>query len=399
MNLKLIIVLSAVVNFSFCGVVQNKRPKRTLQYFFEGLLSALSEKHRSHSVEDTDFLPFGFSKHKFIGLTSSQPKTSKPLVQLPIPTEETIAPTKAASNSIIIGPMKVLLPLLGKTTSVAAPTTISIPSNETTTLSTTSTTSRLTTTESTSSTTSRSTITESTTSTASSSTSKTLISTTPLAETSLSTASADDTTSLTSTITAASSLSTASVTTIDPIPCDDTTANPPTTIETTTPMSNEIQSKADTNVSPSNTVGIQKLPLRAALLNSGRHTQFFGNPLIIQPHNSYLPSYYREDDYNDNNVDPNPHSTSHLAAYRGPTYLPPISSQLIVLPMAVPFQLPTAAAPSSTVDERNPRHSRIKMHDNDYNHYINHGTGQVQVPVVHLHQAHVQYFGHKPIDQ
>lgn len=392
MNIKLIVILAVFVNCAICGVVENNRPKRTLHYFFEGLLSAFTEKHRSLSEENTDFLPFGLSKHKFMGLSSHGKSVAKPVEQVPIPSDKP-KPTKNSLNSVASGPTKVILPLVSKTTTSTTPKPSTTPTNPSltttvtsTTLKSSSTTVSTTTTAMSTSQSSTSTTTTAPTSTTISSTSEsTSTSTIASTDNSLETSSTDNEQSSTSETTLITS-------TLTTEPCDDT-SNPSTAIDTTTPLSNEIQSKADTNITTTNTIGVQSLPLlplRAPLLNTGRHTQFFGNPLIIQPHNSYLPSYYHEDDY-ENSVEPN---TNTHASYRGAKYLPPIPNQLIVLPMAVPFQLPTASS-AAAIDERSPRQSRTKMHDNDYNHYINHGTGQLQVPVVHLHQAHVQYFGRR----
>lgn len=388
MNVKLIVIFAVVVNSALCGVVEKNRPKRTLHYFFEGLLSALSEKHRSASLseENTDFLPFGLSKHKFMGLSGNAKSAAKPLVQVPIPSDKP-KPNTGSLRSTASGPTKVVLPLDNKpimTTSKPSTTTKDAAASKITSTATET---------STTTTTTAKALTASTSTSTSTSTSSTSApeSTTSESSSSEATTTDDEQEQPSSTVTAETTLTTSTTNTDSA----DDTSNATTAVDTTT-LSNEIQSKADMNISSTNIIGVEKVPLlpvRAPLLNNGRHTQFFGNPLIIQRHNSYLPSYYHEDDY-ENGIEQNVNTN---VPYRAAKYLPPAPNhQVIVLPMAVPFQLPTAGPAASIIDERSPRQSRTKMHDSDYNHYINHGTGQLQVPVVHLHQAHIQYFGHQP---
>lgn len=326
------------------------RPKRTLHYFIEGILSAFAEKTRSRSHSPP-----------LAGLTR--------LSALSINTKKTVSSEETESV-----PMQYAIP----TQQVSMPTKVSLP---------------LVRTEKTSTTTRATTTTTSTTSTTTSTTAaptttqrielSTEIFTEPPTEI--------PNTEFPSSAEASQALSEDAIesTLSTTFPCsDEVVSTLPAPFEMTSPISNEILSKSDINDTSSLGADARQLPIyhdrpffRAI---SGRHTQFFGNPMILERHqDGQSPIYYDEYDYG-NDIEPN-----KVASLRGLKYLP---QPLIILPMAVPIhsgELNGAFAGNGI------SRSRVKMHDSDNHQYTWHGMGNSNVPIVNLHQAHVQFFSRK----
>lgn len=329
-----IILLMLCVSVTMCATIENVRPKRTLHYFLEGLLSAFSEKHRSHNSKTIPFS--GLSKLSI--LSGGTKNLNLDPFPLPLPSQ---IPFPNARISTTLGPTKISLPIISSSTpAIITTTTTSTVKQEITAVTTD-------------------------------------IPTT-LPNTELPTTESPIVTSITI-------IPEDSITTIQP--CDDSIPNTlPTPTDSTTPLSNEIQETLDKNATTSNAIGIKHLPVydaRTPYQTSGRHTQFFGNPLVLEPHQlgQHVPVYYDEYNANCNDVD-----SGDIRPYHGPQYLPP---PIIMLPMAVSMP--------PHINRENARtgnsHSRVKMHDNDFNHYIWHGPGVSPIPIVHLHQTHVQFFG------
>lgn len=334
------------------------RPKRTLHYFIEGILSAFAEKNRSRS-----------HSAPLSGLTR--------LSALSINTKKTVSDEETESI-----PMQYAIP----TQQVAMPTKISLPLMRT---EKTSTTTMATTTSSTSSTTTSTTSTTTTSTTIGPTTTNRIELDTEVFTEMPTTITNTDIPNSAETIPIDTTDST--VTTIFPCP-DEMFSTLPAPIELTSPISNEILSKSDSNETSSLTANARQLPvyqdrpfLRAI---GGRHTQFFGNPMILERHqDDQAPIYYDEYDYgnaNANDIEPN-----KLSTLRGLKFLP---QPLIILPMAVP--IPSSELDRAFVGNEISR-SRVKMHDSDTHQYTWHAMGNPTVPIVNLHQAHVQFFTRK----
>lgn len=360
MKFKKVLLLLAlyIILFISCGSSRQYvdtdliRPKRTLQYFIEGILSAFAEKNRSRSHSP----PLsGIAKLSALSINAKKTVSDEEIedspTQFPIPAQQVSMPTKIS------------LPLLRteKTSSTS------------TTITTTSTTVARTTTR---------------TSTAPPTTTNRIDldtefftempTTIPNTE-----RSAIDETAETQT----AATTDATFTTIIPCP-DEVLSTLPAPIELTSSINNEILSKIDPNDTMTIGADARQLPVyqdrpvfRAI---SGRHTQFFGNPMVLERHqDGQTPHYYDDYDYaNANDIVPN-----KMSSLRG--YLP---QPLIILPMAIPI-------PSTEINDaiggKDISHSRVKMHDSNTHQYTWHSFGNPSVPIVNLHQAHVQYFGRK----
>lgn len=318
------------------------RPKRTLHYFIEGILSAFAEKNRSR----THTSPLsGITKLSAFSINQRKPSSSEE-------TEGT--PNQYAIPSQQM-PTRVSLPLVTEKTT-------------TSTVATTSTTSTTTSTTPIPTTTDRSeTITE--------------------VPTSMPTTEAP--TSVEETQTLPTDTTDSPLTTL--VPCSDEQDVFSTLLPQVEPtLSNEILSKSDSNETSPLGADARQLPLyqNGPLFRaiSGRHTQFFGNPMILERHqDDQTPTYYDEYDCGHaNDIEPNKGSSLH-----GFKYLP---QPLIILPMAVP--VPSADLNGLIAGNEISR-SRIKMHDSNTHQYTWHTLGSPAVPIVNLHQAHVQFFAHK----
>lgn len=335
------------------------RSKRTLHYFIEGILSAFAEKNRSRSHSSplsglTRLSALSINTKK----TVSDEETESFPTQYAIPTQQVAMPTKIS------------LPLMRteKTSTTTMATTTSTPSSSTTT-STTSTT------------TTSTTATPTTTNRIELDTEVFTDEPTTIANTDVPN-SAD---------TIATDTTDSTVTTIFPCP-DEVFSTLPAPIELTSPISNEILSESDSNETTSLAADARQLPVyqnRPFLRPiSGRHTQFFGNPMILERHqDDQAPTYYDEYDYgnaNANDIEPN-----KLLSLRGLKFLP---QPLIILPMAVP--IPSSELDRAFVGNEISR-SRVKMHDSNTHQYTWHAMGNPTVPIVNLHQAHVQFFSRK----
>lgn len=149
---------------------------------------------------------------------------------------------------------------------------------------------------------------------------------------------------------------------------------------------------------------------------SGRHTQFWGHPVFVQSNSPLqhvrIPIYA---DYDYNNIDvpppnppppppPNQYLPPGVAHYLPPpgvpvpvpgnylrpvpvnylhpvppNFLPPVpGNQLYVYPYPLPI-----ANPALLYRNADNSHSRVKMHNTDYNQYVYHGadSAQLQVPI------------------
>lgn len=329
------------------------RPKRTLHYFIEGILSAFAEKNRSRSHSPP-----------LAGLTR--------LSALSINTKKTVSSEETESV-----PTQYAIP----TQQVSMPTKVSLP---------------LVRAEKTSTTTRATTTTSTTTSTTSTTTSTTAAPTTTQRIESNTEFFTEPPTGMPNTAfpssgEASQALSDGAIdsTLSTMFPCsDEVVSTLPAPFEVTSPLSNEILSKSDSNDTSSLGADARHLPIyndrpffRAI---SGRHTQFFGNPMVLERHqDGQSPIYYDEYDYG-NDID-----TNKGPSLRGLKYLP---QPLIILPMAVPIH---SAELNGALAANGISRSRVKMHDSDNHQYTWHGIGNSNVPIVNLHQAHVQFFSRK----
>lgn len=363
----LVLLLFYIILGISCGVSiprtadsSRVRPKRTLHYFIEGILSAFAEKNRSRSHTPLS----GITKLSTLSIntknTVSTEDTENVPTQYAIPTQQILMPTRIS------------LPLIRTEKTSAA-----------TVATTTSTTPRTT-----------STATSTTTSTTAAST------TTDRVElnTELITESQTSLPNIYHPISAESSQVLPTDSSDNPLstlfPCsEEVLSTLPAPVESTPSIiSSKISSKFDSNETLSLGADARQLPtnqnrpiFRAI---SGRHTQFFGNTMVLERHqDGQAPTYYDEYDFgtaNANDIEPN-----KLSSLRG---LKDISQPLIILPMA--FPIPSAELNDALVGNEIPR-SRVKMHDSNTHQYTWHGIAGAQVPIVNLHQVHVQFFSRK----
>lgn len=296
------------------------RPKRTLSYFFDGLLSAFNEKHRSQTSSSTlaGLAKLSTFSTKNVDIDSGE-SSSIETVQVPIPSQK--PPTRTSATQDM--PTKVRLPLMVE--------------NSTTTKSTSSTTSTTTTAEP---------ATES------------LETTTPAETTTdISTNSADS---------------------------GETTISSPTL----SPELNELDSNHTGAEGRSLPLYGERSAFRAT---SGRHTQFFGNPMILEQHRDYhVPLYYDELVIGTaNDVVPRP---DHF--YQAPKYLP-VAAPPPVIVVPIENSIPAHIEHNHGRTEPANYHSHVKVQHGNYHYYTYHGTGDSPAPILSLRRVHMTQFGRR----
>lgn len=123
---------------------------------------------------------------------------------------------------------------------------------------------------------------------------------------------------------------------------------------------------------------------------SGRHTQFFGNPMILERHHDYhVPLYYDQLVYGTaNDVATQPH---HLL--REPKYLHDAPPPLIVVPIA--GHAPAEERHGHAATDTAGYHSHVNVKHGNYHYYAYHGTGDSPVPILSLRRVHMAQFGRR----
>lgn len=165
--------------------------------------------------------------------------------------------------------------------------------------------------------------------------------------------------------------------------------------ENTTPsiLSNEIPRNEEARAAPLyNDPAKLKSP-------TGRHTQFFGNPMILERHQgvNHIPLYSDDIQFRFANAleTQNQRAPKLLPATQSTEYFPQhaYTPQLFILPMAFSFERhrDLAQARSDSVES----HSHVDIQSNGENYYSYRGTGAIPVPIVNLRPTHIDYINRR----